>query len=179
LILHDIDMIFDAFKKVKALVLDVDGVLTDGHILVNEHGEQWRTFHVRDGYAIQLAVRQNMPILVITGGRSEGVRLRLEGLGVKAIKMGVHDKVSVLQDWAREQQIAFEDILFMGDDMPDLEAMKQVGLAVCPSDAIPEIKDICQFITLAKGGQGAVREVIESILKLQGKWPVQSGVTSI
>jgi 3-deoxy-D-manno-octulosonate 8-phosphate phosphatase (KDO 8-P phosphatase) len=172
-------MIFEAFKKIKAVVLDVDGVLTDGHLLVNEQGDQLRTFYVRDGYALQLSIRQGIPIMVITGGRSEGVRQRLAGLGVLDIAMGIHDKVAVLRDWCTQKGLSPEEVAYIGDDMPDLEVMQMVGLPICPSDAIPEIKAISQYVTSAPGGKGAVREVLELMLKWQNKWPQHSEVRSI
>lgn len=172
-------MIFEAFKKIKAVVLDVDGVLTDGHLLVNEQGDQLRTFYVRDGYAMQLSIRQGIPIMVITGGRSEGVRQRLAGLGVVDIAMGIHDKVAVLKEWCMQKGLSPEEMAYIGDDMPDLEVMQIVGLPICPSDAIPEIKAISQYVTSAPGGKGAVREVLELMLKWQNKWPQHSEVRSI
>jgi len=172
------NMIYDLFKHVNGIVLDVDGVLTDGQLLVNEEGQQWRAFNVRDGYALQLAVRQGISVIAITGGQSEGVRLRLNGLGVKEVYMGVHDKVAVLKEWAAKNGHSMENLLFIGDDMPDYEAMLLVGFKACPADAVSEIKEISHYITQAKGGKGAVREVIEQVLKLQGKWPVRTDVRS-
>lgn len=172
-------MIFDNLKKVKGFVLDVDGVLTDGRVLVNEAGEQLRTFNIKDGYIMQLAVRQGYPIIIITGGNSTGVVKRLKGLGVQEIHSGISDKIGKLKEVLASLGLNFEDILYMGDDMPDFDCMKLAGLATCPADAIEEIKGICHYISPKIGGDGAVRDVMEKVLKIQGKWQVDTTVKSI
>lgn len=172
-------MLFDKFKKVKVLVFDVDGVLTDGKVLVTENGDQLRSFDTRDGYALQLAVKMEMPVVVITGGKSQGVYARLVGLNVKHVFLGVGDKMQVLKDWLDEHRFNLEDVLYMGDDMPDLGIMKVVGIATCPVDAAEEIKSISHYISAREGGEGAVRDVIEKVLKLQGRWDHDDVVRSI
>lgn len=172
-------MLFDKLKRVKAFILDVDGVLTNGEVLVTEQGEQLRSFNIRDGYALQLAVKKGFSIAVITGGRSEGVRLRLEGLGITDIFMGIQDKITCFNKWLNEQQLQAGDVLYMGDDIPDLTIMREVGMAACPNDAVEEIKAVSHYISSKDGGKGAVRDVIEKVLKLQNKWDDDVAVKSI
>jgi 3-deoxy-D-manno-octulosonate 8-phosphate phosphatase (KDO 8-P phosphatase) len=172
-------MLFDKLKRVKAFVLDVDGVLTNGEVLVTEQGEQLRSFSIRDGYALQLAVKKGFPIAVITGGRSEGVRLRLKGLGITDVFMEVQNKMLCFNKWLNEQQFQVGDVLYMGDDIPDLTIMSQVGMAACPNDAVEEIKAVSHYISSKEGGKGAVRDVIEKVLKLQNKWDDDETVKSI
>lgn len=163
-------MIYSKFKNVKCVVLDVDGVLTDGSIMVTEDGNQLRSFHVKDGYAIQYAVKQGLDVFVITGGKSEGVRLRFEGLGVKETFLGISDKWTLLQQLLSKYNYSSSQVLFIGDDMPDYICMQHVGIAVAPADAVEDIKKISHFVSSHKGGGGVVREMIEKVLRLQGKW---------
>jgi 3-deoxy-D-manno-octulosonate 8-phosphate phosphatase (KDO 8-P phosphatase) len=172
-------MLFDKLKRVKAFILDVDGVLTNGEVLVTEQGEQLRSFNIRDGYALQLAVKKGFPIAVITGGRSEGVRLRLQGLGITDVFMEVQNKMLCFNNWLNEQQFQVGDVLYMGDDIPDLTIMSRVEMAACPNDAAEEIKAVSHYISPKKGGKGAVRDVIEKVLKLQNKWDDDETVKSI
>lgn len=171
--------IFDRFKKVKAFAFDVDGVFTNGNVLVSENGDQLRTFNVKDGYALQLAVKRGYPILIVSGGTSLGVKLRFKGLGVTDIYMKQSDKTVVLSAWLKEHELKIDDILFMGDDTPDIAVMKQVGLPVCPLDAIEDIKKLSLYISPRKGGEGAVRDVIEKVLRLQGQWDSDTSIKSI
>lgn len=171
-------MLFEKLKSVKAFVLDVDGVLTDGSILITDEGHQLRTFNIKDGYAIQLAVKKDYPILVITGAKSKGVQLRMESLGVKAVYLGVQDKLVVFNDWLDRLGISSEEVLYMGDDIPDLAVMRVVGVSVCPADAVEEIKSIAAYISPKNGGAGAVRDIIEKVLKLQHMWDDDTGVRS-
>ena len=171
--------IFDRFKKVKAFAFDVDGVFTNGDILVNEQGEQWRTFNVKDGYALQLAIKAGYPVLIVSGGKSEGVKMRLEALGVTEVFINESNKLSVLNAWLERTHLNLEDILFMGDDIPDLEVMQHVGFATGPADAVEDIKSICHYISPQVGGKGAVRDVIEKVMRLQGVWDSNVTVQSI
>jgi len=166
----DEKMFFDKFKQVKAFVFDVDGVLSDGKILVTEQGDQLRAFSIRDGYALQLAVKRGYPIAAITGGRSMGVKKRLEGLGITDVFLSVNDQYTVFQAWLAKHGLAEADVLCMGDDIPDLEIMRAVGLPTCPADAVEEVKAISSYISVRKGGDGAVRDVIEKVMKLQQTW---------
>ncbi|MGK6352130.1 KdsC family phosphatase [Parapedobacter sp. DT-150] len=163
-------MLFDKFKQVKAFVFDVDGVLSDGNVLVTEQGEQLRSFNIKDGYALQLAVKKGYPIAVITGGKSAGVEKRMRGLGISDVYLGVDDKKAVLHDWLAHAGLTLDDILYMGDDLPDLHNMKSVGLPTCPADAVEEIKAVAAYTSFRNGGAGAVRDVIEKVMKLQGTW---------
>ena len=163
-------MFLEKLKSVKAFIFDVDGVLTDGTVHVTEAGEQLRQFNIKDGYALQLAVKRGFKIAVITGGRSAGVMLRLKGLGITDVFMPVDSKVEVYNQFVADNELTANDILYMGDDIPDLPVMKLVGLPVCPQDAVEEIKAISAYISPINGGKGCVRDIIEKVLKIQSKW---------
>lgn len=167
-----------AFKHIRVFVLDVDGVLTDSTILVMDDGQQVRRMNIKDGYAMQLAIKKGYRIMVISGGNSSGVRTRLERLGITDIHLEVTDKKGLLQQYIVEHGLRAEQVIFMGDDIPDLEAMKAAGLPCCPEDAVPEIKAVAQYISFARGGQGCVRDVIEKVMKLNGHWSHESGVAA-
>ena len=171
-------MVLKKFAAINVVVLDVDGVLTDGKLLVTENGDQLRSFFVKDGYAMQLAVRMGLHIWVISGGRSEGVRKRLEGLGITEIHLGIKNKMEVLQNLLDQYNYSFADLMYVGDDMPDYEVMSAAGLAVCPNDAVEEIKAISHYMSPKNGGEGVVRDVLEKILKLQGRWSLQTDIKS-
>jgi len=160
----------EKLKKIKCFVLDVDGVLTNGSLILIAGGEQARVMNIRDGYAIQHAVKKGYTVLILSGGKSEEVRLRLTNLGVKNIQLGCDDKLTALKDFIRENELKEEAILYMGDDIPDLQAMKICGVAVCPKDGTEEIKRISHYISALNGGEGCVRDVIEQTLKVQGNW---------
>lgn len=159
------------FKKITAFVFDVDGVLTDGSLLITEKGELLRTMNIKDGYAIKTAIQQGYKVAIITSGKSDGVIKRLKDLGVTDIYSNVSDKKEALEEFISTYEIPKEKILYMADDMPDLECMKMVGLPASPHDAIPEITKISNYISSFDGGQGCVRDVIEKVLKLNNKWP--------
>ncbi|MET7000951.1 KdsC family phosphatase [Chitinophaga defluvii] len=171
--------VLSLFKPVKTFVLDVDGVLTDGTVQLLPGGELSRRMNIKDGYALQLAVKMGYRVVIISGGKSESVVSRLQGLGIRDIYTGVHDKKEKLEDYVLEHGLQWEEILFMGDDIPDYRPMQMVGLAVCPADAVPEIKSICRYISPVGGGQGCVREVIEKVLKLNDHWMMDDSVRSI
>ena len=159
------------FKAVTTFVFDVDGVLTDGNLFLFPGGEMVRRMSIKDGYALQLAVKQGFKVIIISGGFSELVKERLLRLGVSEVYMGVTDKKAVLTAYAAANKLEWNQLLFMGDDIPDLEVMEQHGLlACCPADAAPEIKNICRYISPLSGGAGCVRDVIEKTLKLNDKW---------
>ncbi|MGJ1268562.1 KdsC family phosphatase [Sphingobacterium spiritivorum] len=172
-------MILQELARLKAIVIDVDGVLTDGTVQVDEHGEQLRTFNVKDGYAMHLAMSKGLQIIVISGGRNAGVQRRLEGLGIQEIHLGVADKLTLLQDITQRFRIELPDVMFIGDDMPDYKCMKAVGVAACPADAVEEIKQISHYVSGLSGGKGVVRELIEKTLKLQDKWYDDTNVKSV
>jgi 3-deoxy-D-manno-octulosonate 8-phosphate phosphatase (KDO 8-P phosphatase) len=152
------------------MVFDVDGVLSNSTIAMDEEGQPLRTLNVKDGYAIQLAVKRGLIIAIISGGRSKAVEHRYDYLGVKYVYMGSSYKAVDLEDLMQKTGISFDEMLYMGDDIPDYEVMKLVGCPVCPADAAFEIKEISKYISPTKGGQGAARDVIEQVLKAQGKW---------
>lgn len=157
-------------EHITTFVFDVDGVLTDGTVSVLTNGEMLRTMNVKDGYAIRAAVDKGYNMCIISGGKNEGVRIRLEGLGIKDIYLGAKNKIEQLDEYLTNNNIKSENVLFMGDDIPDYPVMKGIGLPCCPQDAVPEIKNISKYISHKKGGKGAVRDVIEQVLKVQGKW---------
>lgn len=158
------------FDPVRVFVFDIDGVLTNGQLLLQEDGSMLRSMNIKDGYAMQLAVKQGYELLILSGGRSEGAKLRLERLGVQQVFIGVEDKPALLQKLIAENGWDREALLYMGDDMPDLEVMLLCGLRAAPADAVPEIRQIAQYISPLGGGMGCVRDVIEKTLKIQGKW---------
>jgi 3-deoxy-D-manno-octulosonate 8-phosphate phosphatase (KDO 8-P phosphatase) len=159
------------FKLVSTFIFDVDGVMTDGTLLVLEDGQFARRMHIRDGYALQLAVRLGYGVAVISGGRSQAVAARLQVLGITDVFLGVEDKAAVLETYLREKQLDRARTLYMGDDIPDLAAIRMAALRTAPRDACPEIRAECQYISPLKGGEGCVRDVIEKVLRLRGDWP--------
>jgi 3-deoxy-D-manno-octulosonate 8-phosphate phosphatase (KDO 8-P phosphatase) len=170
--------LLSAFAQINTFVFDVDGVLTDGTLLLLPGGEMARTMNIKDGYALQLAVKQGFPVFIISGGKSDLVKERLEKLGVTQVFMGVTDKKALLLDLLGQNGILTETTLFMGDDIPDLDAMKSVGLPCCPADACSEIKAISRYVSPVAGGFGCARDVIERVMKLQDKWHAVEGATS-
>jgi 3-deoxy-D-manno-octulosonate 8-phosphate phosphatase (KDO 8-P phosphatase) len=162
--------VLEKFKDINTFIFDVDGVLTDNTLMITEAGELLRTMNARDGFAMKLALESDYNIAIITGGKSEGVVKRLQGLGIETIYKGVRDKVDAFEDYTRMHSIDPGNILYMGDDLPDYDVMRRVGLPTCPADACPEIIRVAQYISPRKGGQGAVRDVIEKVLKLHNKW---------
>lgn len=163
-------MFLEKIKHIKAFVLDVDGVLTDGTVLVTETGEQLRRFSIRDGYALQLAVKRGYHVVALSGGRSKGIELRLKGLGITEVYLGLESKLATYQSFLDKFSLSSEQVLFIGDDIPDLPVLKIAGLPVCPADAAEEVKSICTYISPKKGGEGCVRELIEKVLKIRGDW---------
>jgi 3-deoxy-D-manno-octulosonate 8-phosphate phosphatase (KDO 8-P phosphatase) len=161
----------EAFRHIDAFIFDVDGVLSPNHVLVTEEGQLLRRMNIRDGYALRRAVEAGYKVGVITGGRSEGVRLRLQGLGVEDVYLGAQDKRGPYEDFIDKHGLDEGRVLYMGDDLPDYAVMRRSGLAVCPADAAPEILDISVYVSHQKGGEGCVRDVIEKVLRLAGHWP--------
>ncbi len=163
---------------IKVLVFDMDGVLTDGGLLIQQD-EQWsRRMDIKDGYALQLAVKSGYKILVVSGSESKPVADRLARLGISEIFMKVNDKLSFLENYIEKNNYETGEILYMGDDIPDYECMKLVGFACCPADAAVEIQQISSYISAKKGGYGCVRDVVEKILKLSNKWPLHTSVAA-
>lgn len=163
--------VLSAFRDIHTFVFDVDGVFTDGTLLITEQGELLRRMTVRDGFAVKLALRSGYRMVVITGGSSEGVDKRLRALGIDTIYSGIQDKLTVFRRYFAEHPVNFDAVLYMGDDVPDLEPMREVGLPACPADADPSIMAIAKYVSPLRGGHGCVRDVIEKTMRIQGKWP--------
>lgn len=160
----------EIMNDITTFIFDVDGVLTDGSVFVSNEGEMLRTMNIRDGYALKAAIESGYHVCIISGGSNEGVRVRLRNLGITDIHLGTPDKVETFKKYTDVYSINPEQVLYMGDDIPDYHVMKLVGLPACPQDASPEIKAISNYISHIKGGKGAVRDVIEQVMKVQGKW---------
>ena len=158
------------FNHIKAFFLDVDGVLTDGSVLITEQGELLRTMNVKDGQAIKFALDAGYFIAIITKGRSTGVKDRLLALGIAHVYDKLSDKVDTISQIISEQDFKKEEVLYIGDDIPDLQAKDRVGIFACPSDAEPEVLTAADYVSHKKGGQGCVRELIRRVLKIQSKW---------
>ncbi|GGK50814.1 MULTISPECIES: KdsC family phosphatase [Flavobacteriaceae] len=163
----------EIMPQIDTFIFDVDGVLTNGIITITTNGELIRNMSIKDGYALKTAVNAGYNVCIISGGSNEGVRKRLEGLGITDIYLGTHTKTIQLEDYFTKNNINPKNVLYMGDDIPDFPVMKIVGLPCCPKDAVPEIQDISKYISQKKGGTGCVRDVIEQVLKVQGKWMQQ------
>jgi 3-deoxy-D-manno-octulosonate 8-phosphate phosphatase (KDO 8-P phosphatase) len=155
---------------IRCFIFDVDGVLTDGKVLALESGEQARSFLVKDGYGIERALLAGYLVAVISGGNQVGVDKRLMFLKIKHIHLGVKDKIEVFTKLCNDNKITPKEVLYVGDDLPDYDVMKLVGLPCCPKDAVQEIKDISLYVSDKKGGEGCVRDVIEKVMKVQGTW---------
>ncbi|GGD26825.1 KdsC family phosphatase [Flavobacterium orientale] len=160
----------ELMNTITTFIFDVDGVLTDGKVHIAQNGELLREMHIRDGFAMKAAVESGYHVCIISGGSNEGVRIRLRNLGITAIHLGSPDKVETFKEYCDLYQINPENVLYMGDDIPDFHVMQLVGLPTCPQDACPEIKSISTYISHKEGGTGAVRDVIEQVMKVQGKW---------
>lgn len=156
--------------KIKSFIFDVDGVLSPSTITLHPSGEPMRMVNIKDGYAIQLAVKLGYKIAIITGGRTRAVYERYKGLGVKFIYMSISKKLPTYKEFRDQFNLKDEEIMYMGDDIPDYEIMKVVGLPCAPKDAVSEIKECATFISSRNGGEGCAREVIEEVMKAQGKW---------
>ena len=170
--------ILDRFKKITTFIFDMDGVLTDGTVLVLENGLQARRMSIKDGYSLQLAVKKKYRLLVVSGANSSPVTDRLNKLGITEVHMAVTDKKTFVEQYMAVNNLEAEEILYMGDDIPDYAVMSVVGLPVCPSDAIAEIRAISKYISPATGGNGCVRDVIEQVLKLNDDWHHQEDLAS-
>ncbi len=165
--------------RCEALVLDVDGVMTDGGIMPLTNGDFNRTYNAKDGYAIAYSIQMGLKICVISGGRGENLRHRLDMLGIKHIYIDCMDKIATMDAFFATEGINPENAMYMGDDIPDLECMRRVGIPVAPADAAMEVIEAARYVSEFNGGRGCVRDVIEQIMRARGKWAVHSnGVTS-
>lgn len=170
--------LIEKFKLITTFILDVDGVLTDGTVYVFENGEQVRRMNIKDGFALQLAVKKGYRILIISGGNAPAVVTRLKKLGITDIFMNVLDKRSLVLQYFNDHQLSKDEVLFMGDDIPDYVVMKEVGLPIAPADAAHDIRKAAVYITSSKGGKGCVREVMEKVLRLHGHWELETDIAS-
>lgn len=160
------------FSRIRAFAFDVDGVLTDGGILADLNGELYRTFDSKDGMAIRMAVMKGFHMAIITGGRSESIRQRFESCGIKPedVYLRSRAKIEDFEDFCARHGLSAEEVMYFGDDLPDIPVMVACGCGVCPSDAVEEVKEIADFISTRPGGKGCARELIQTVLKEQGKW---------
>ncbi len=160
----------EIMRQISTFIFDVDGVLTDGTVTIFPNGELVRTMNIKDGYALKTAVDMGYNVCIISGGTNAAVKSRLQGLGITDIYLGAHNKIEQLDEYLDMNTIDATNVLYMGDDIPDIPVMKICGLATCPKDAAPEVQRISGYISQKKGGKGCVRDVIEQVLKVQDKW---------
>ena len=165
--------VIEKARKVRLLILDVDGVMTKGELLYSGNGEECKAFNVRDGLGIKMVLREGIKVAIISGRRSRAVDLRADDLGIEDVYQGVRDKVAVFEEIARKHAIKREQAGFIGDDLADIPLLLKVGFAVGVADAVEEVKERVDFVTTCPGGHGAVRELCELLLKSQGKWEKQ------
>jgi 3-deoxy-D-manno-octulosonate 8-phosphate phosphatase (KDO 8-P phosphatase) len=160
----------ELLHSITTFIFDYDGVLTNGTVLINTDGELLRTANVKDGYALKHAAEMGYRVVIISGGRSESVRLRFKPLGIEDVFLSVSDKLQCYREFIVKHGIKPENVLFMGDDIPDYPVMVEAGVAACPADAAEEVKKVALYISGLKGGDGCARDVIEQVMKVQGKW---------
>ena len=157
-------------NNVSTFIFDVDGVMTNGKIIITTEGEMYREMDTRDGFALKYASLKGYKIGVISGGTNEGVKKRLELLGVNKVYLGIQEKDNAFNDFVKTFDINPEEVLYMGDDVPDIPVMEKAGIATCPQDAVSDVKKIADYVSHKKGGDGCVREIIEQVMRVQNKW---------
>lgn len=160
----------ELLPKINTFIFDIDGVLTNGMVMIMPDGDQLRQMNIKDGYALQYAVKKGYNIAIISGGSSETVRKRLNGLGITDVFLKASNKIEIFDNYLKDKNIATENVLYMGDDIPDYPVMKKSGVATCPKNAAIEIKNISHYISDKNGGEGCVRDIIEQVLRCQGNW---------
>lgn len=170
--------VLEDFQHITTFVFDVDGVLTDGSILLLENGLQARRMNIKDGLAIQMAIKNNYRLVIVSGGASEPVIHRLQYLGVKEIHLGLIDKLKFLESYRETHKLDWKEILYMGDDLPDMPLLAKVGMPCCPGDSAIEVKKMSKYISTLNGGYGCARDVIEKVLKLNDHWNYHPGISS-
>ncbi len=170
--------VLEYFKNITTFVFDVDGVLTDGRVLILEAGLQARQMHVKDGLALQMALKNGYNVVIISGAYSEPVLQRMQYLGITEIFLATKNKKEFLDNYLTQKEITWQQVLFMGDDLPDVAVLQKAGLSCCPADAVAEVKKISKYISSINGGYGCVRDVIEKVLKLNDHWNFDAEVTS-
>lgn len=157
-------------KQITTFIFDYDGVLTDGSVIMMPDGEGLRVTNIKDGYALQLAVKKGYHVAIISGARSASMAQRLKAVNVTDVFLGIDNKIETLRKYLKDKNIQPSQVIYMGDDIPDYEVMLEVGLPVCPADAVEEIKRISRYISHRAGGKGCARDIIEQVMKIQGKW---------
>lgn len=157
-------------KKIKAFVFDIDGVLSPSTVPMSDKGEPMRMVNIKDGYALQHAVKKGYNIAIITGGKTESIRLRYETLGIRDIYLGAGRKIEIFEKWIKEKNLSQEEVIYMGDDIPDIKCLIHTGLACCPADACQEVRTVSRYISRFKGGYGCARDIIEQVLRAKGDW---------
>ena len=157
-------------NNIRAFVFDVDGVMTNGKVMITSDGEMYREMDTRDGFALKYALLKGFKIGIISGGTNEGVRKRLELLGVNKVYLGIHEKDIAFDDFVSTFNINPDQVLYMGDDVPDVPVMEKVGVSTCPQDALPDVKRVVDYVSHKKGGDGCVREIVEQVMRVQDKW---------
>jgi 3-deoxy-D-manno-octulosonate 8-phosphate phosphatase (KDO 8-P phosphatase) len=170
--------VLEYFHGINTFVFDVDGVLTDGGVLLLENGLQARRMNIKDGLALQMAIKNKYHLIIISGGASEPVINRLQYLGIKEIYLGLKDKLTFLENYMPQNGLEWKKLLYMGDDLPDLPVLQHAGLSCCPADAAIEVQQISKYISPYNGGYGCVRDVIEKVLKLNGHWNYSPEISS-
>ncbi|MBF25467.1 MAG: 3-deoxy-D-manno-octulosonate 8-phosphate phosphatase [Flavobacteriales bacterium] len=163
-------------KQIKAFVFDVDGVLTNGNLYVFPGGKFIRKMNAKDGYALKLAIQKGYKVGIITGGRDEEIKLRFEQLGVHEVYLNANDKLPKLIDFMKKNNLKQDQILYMGDDIPDIEVLKYAYVSCCPKNAVNEVKNICNYISSKNGGEGCVRDIIEQTMKVNKKWDLNGKI---
>ena len=166
----------EKFENINSFIFDVDGVLTNGGLYIFPDGNFVRKMNAKDGFALKLALKKDYNIAIITGGREKNIKERLEKLGITNIFLNAHDKLPILNKYLSDNKIDPNTSLYMGDDIPDLKPMKNIGLACCPNDAVYEIKEISHYISNINGGCGCVRDVVEQVLKANNDWDYEDGM---
>lgn len=162
--------ILNHFKNIRTFVFDIDGVLTNGQVFVQENGQMLRAMNIKDGYALQLAVKKGFRIIVISGATCTSCKIRLENLGINEVYIGVKDKAALLKQLSKDLKFLLPECIYVGDDMPDIEAMRLCGIRACPKDACSDVQMNADYISPQKGGEACVRDIIEKVLKVQDKW---------
>ncbi|MCX6241280.1 MAG: HAD-IIIA family hydrolase [Bacteroidetes bacterium] len=165
----------ELLRHVTTFIFDYDGVLTDGMVIMTSLGEGHRISSVKDGYAIQLAIKMGYNVAVISGAVSKSLEHRMKALGVSDVFMGIENKIECYHEYLKTRRIKPEQVLYMGDDIPDYEVMLEAGISTCPADAAEEIRKISKYISHCNGGKGCARDVIEQVMKVQGKWMTGDG----
>lgn len=160
----------ELLHDITTFIFDVDGVLTNSDIQISENGELLRTMNVKDGFGLKTAVKKGYNVCIISAGTNNGVKTRLDGLGAQHVFLNAQNKLEIFHKYLKDNNLKAEETLYVGDDIMDIEVMKQTGLACCPQDAVAEVKNISGYISHKKGGKGCVREIIEQVLKVQNNW---------